>query len=298
MANKIEKKGIKRILFWFIVAVYTYLLPQVIIIYRTIVDIYSPEVAGKIPIVIIVAMGLAISIFAIYRGHKRKLMLIAAPGLLIIGTIITLESNPNKHIHIPEYVIMAWLLFEALRMDYRGKGIFILIFIAGSLIGVVDELEQGFHRSRSYGWSDMMVNSASIVVGILSIYCLRKFPAGNWEWMSYLKNYKKSSVISAFGIASTAIMCIFLFQVKNTRAFWGVYPQLLIWINAIFVVCGIAVFTYYLFSAVRQDRMRMHIPDIYSYRITASMWIILPLMICLVMHLIVFYGAFSGTEFG
>jgi VanZ family protein len=66
--------------------------------------------------------------------------------------IICLEPNPNKHIHIPEYVLMTWLLFEAVRIDYRCAGIFLLIFLCSSSLGVLDEILQGILPSRPYGW--------------------------------------------------------------------------------------------------------------------------------------------------
>ena len=89
-------------------------------------------------------------------------------------TVIFLEANPNKHIHIPEYILMTWLVFEALRRDYKGGGIFLLVFILSSLPGILDEVLQGLHPGRSYGWQDMSHQGRGCRFDFLPVhqYCL------------------------------------------------------------------------------------------------------------------------------
>ena len=75
---------------------------------------------------------------------------------------------------------MSWILFEALSIDYRGRGIFLLVFICGASLGVVDEVMHGILPERFYGWRDMIMNSAVTVIGVLTLVGLRTALAGDW----------------------------------------------------------------------------------------------------------------------
>ena len=172
---------------WALVAGYTYILPNFRIVYQAILNAYGVEVVGKVPLAIVAAFGAAY-VLAVLRTRKDlKNLLYLLPAALIAYIIMRLEPNPNKHIHIPQYVVMTWLLLAALSRDYKGKGLFLLIFISASLLGVVDELEQGIHPARFYGWSDMLVNSASAVVGILTMLGLKPAKEGDWSWAELFK---------------------------------------------------------------------------------------------------------------
>ena len=96
---------------------------------------------------------------------------------------------------------MSWILFEALSIDYRGRGIFLLVFICGASLGVVDEVMQGILPGRFYGWRDMIMNSAATVIGVLTLVGLRTTPAGDWTWIGCLKQCKKALGITLFGTA-------------------------------------------------------------------------------------------------
>ena len=150
------KKGLKVIL-WVLVACYTFILPDAIIVYRDIVGFFGQDAAGKVPVLIVVIVGIAYVITVLLSQKSLKNLLYLIPCGVITFLIMILVSNPNKHIHIPEYILMTWLLFAVLSKDYKGKGIFILIFIYASMLGVVDELEQGINPARFYGLSDMLV---------------------------------------------------------------------------------------------------------------------------------------------
>jgi hypothetical protein len=210
-------------IWWVLVAFYTFTLPDVYIIYRNLVTFFGQDVAGKVPILIVVTAGIVYMISILISQKSLKNLLFLLPCGVIAFLIMTLVSNPNKHIHIPEYALMAWLLFAALSKDHKGKGIFILIFIYASLLGVVDELEQGIHPARFYGLSDMMVNSASAVIGVFTIMGLKKVIATDWSWTTHLKEFKALLWLNLFGFVGAVLICIYLFQVQASTDFWGVY---------------------------------------------------------------------------
>ncbi|MBS1257597.1 MAG: hypothetical protein MAG551_00641 [Candidatus Scalindua arabica] len=71
---------------------------------------------------------------------------------------------------------MSWILFEAISIDYKGRGVFLLVFICGASLCVVDELMQGIlpghfympHRTSSYNGSSP---SDQVVTAHLWILC-------------------------------------------------------------------------------------------------------------------------------
>jgi hypothetical protein len=221
---------------WVLVAVYTFMLPDAIIIYRNIVGFFGQDAAGKVPLMTVIAAAIAygIAILILHRNWKNLLYLI--PCALIAYLIMTQVSNPNKHIHIPEYVLMTWLLYAALSKDYKGKGIFILIFIYASLLGVVDEIEQGINPARFYGLSDMMVNCASALIGVFTLIGLKKVTLGNWAWTKWLKKFKGLLWLGLFGLTGAVITCATLFQVQAKGDFWSVYPIWLFTWNILFLI--------------------------------------------------------------
>ena len=210
----LESKKYLKATRWVLVALYTFILPDFYIIYRNIVTFFGQEAAGKVPIVIVAVLGIAYVVAILISQKSPKNLLFLVPCGVIALLIMTLVSNPNKHIHIPEYVLMTWLLYAVLSKDYDGKDLFILIFILASLLGVVDELEQGIHPARFYGMSDMLVNSASALIGVFTIMGLKKAKAADWSWVSRLREFKGILGLDLFGFMGAVLMCITLFQVQ------------------------------------------------------------------------------------
>ncbi|MCK4829544.1 VanZ family protein [bacterium] len=292
--------GLLRVLLWALVALYTSSLPYVIFVYRAIEKHFSVAVAGKIPIVIIIFFGIAYIVFILLTKKitNRIGFIVLCP--FIVYAIISLEPNPNKHIHIPEYVLMCWILFEALSIDYNGKGIFILLFICSSMLGIIDELEQGIHPNRFYGWSDMCINSASTIIGILTIMGIRKRQAGDWAWIGHLKKLKGSIGLLMFGAIGAVLLCIYLFYVKENKTFWGVYPLWLLGWNNLFVSLGVAMVFYQWHRLRKKEHRRIEEKELNikaKVVITAHLWVLSSLVILIVMHAIVMFIAISGWEF-
>lgn len=274
----------RRIVFWTLVAVYTLVLPHAISVYNIIEKHLSSRIAAKVPLAIIFVFGIVyiVSIVKMKRGIKSWLLLL--PCTIIVYAFIRLEPNPNKHIHIPEYIVMAWLLFETLSLDYKGRGIFFLIFICSSMLGIIDELIQGILPGRSYGWHDMVMNSASSVVGILTLAGLRTIPAGDWTWIGGLTQLKKTLAIIFIGAVGAMFTCIYLFHVHTLLRFEGIYPGwLLVW-NSLFMLIGLIILfcpTPVFKSAQKKNNRGTRLS---AQAITARLWIIAPLVILIVIH--------------
>jgi hypothetical protein len=289
----------KRIIFWAFVAVYTYFLPDVILAYNAILRHYSSDVAGKVPTIIVIVFGLAYAVFVLLKKRPLRYLGFLAPSAILAFAIVSLEPNPNKHIHISEYILMSWILFEAISIDYRGKGIFFLIFICSSMLGIVDELEQGIHPNRSYGWSDMLVNSTSTIIGILFLMGTRKRPEGDWAWVSSLKKLKGSFGLAIFGAIGAAFTCVYLFDVQSKETFQGVYPAWLLGWNGLSLFLASFGILYLVYGLIVQRRGPSNEKDRdqKNIAVTAYLWIILPLFILLIMHALVLLTFFLDWQF-
>ncbi len=277
-----------RVVLWGLIILYTLLLPNAIVVYRALVGYVGETITGKIPLISVLLFG---SIYAFYGYRKNKNfrhVLFLIPSAVIAALIIRLEPNPNKHIHIPEYVLIAWLLYSVLSKDYQGGGIFILIWLCGSLLGVVDELEQGIHPRRFYGWSDMLVNSASSLIGIMTLIGVVGEARREWRWTTGLKNYRYALALLLFGVVAAIIMGVILFQVQTHEAFWGVYP---VWLLA-----GNILYLAGLLWAIAWNTEKLWRKHQRS-NATAHLWLIPLLVIIAYMHALIIFVALSGVGF-
>jgi hypothetical protein len=297
---KIRSRVLQRGLLWGLVALYTFLIPNAIYLYRFIEAKYGSVFAGKIPLVLVIISGIAYMVFLRLSKMSWKKILYTIPCAVVIVIIFKLESNPNKNIHIPEYVLLAWLVYAALSRDYQGKGIFILIFIITSMLGFVDELEQGIHPGRFYGLSDMMVNSSSALIGVFTILGTTKLQAATWGWTGYLKKYKLLLWVILFGFAGAVLMCVHLFEVQaGGGIFRGVYPVwLLIW-NVLFVVVAPLIFNIHRNTIQKQKQIITGSLDstTLSESAMSQLWIYPILTILFYMHVLLVYVSISGVIF-
>lgn len=294
---RMRSLGLKVVL-WILVAVYTYVLPDARVVYNAIVQAVGKDAAGKIPFVIVVIVGVAYMAAILVSHRSWKNLLFLVPCGVIAFVIIKLVDNPNKHIHIPEYVLMAWLLYTVLSMDYKGKGLLILVFVYASLLGVVDELEQGINPIRFYGSSDMLVNSASALIGVFTIMGLKKMTGTDWAWTARLLEIKSFLGLALFGAAGAAIMCSTLFQVQLEGKFWGVYPGWLLLWNYLYVL-WVPALAFYRGALPENLRSAEGVKDpaLPPEAVTARLWIIPLVVILLYMHALVIYIAGSGVKF-
>jgi len=163
------------------------------------------------------------------------------------------------------------------------------------MLGVVDELEQGLHPKRFYGWSDMAVNSSSMVIGIFTILGLIKRDSGNWDWTKLWKQYRAPFGLILFGIVGAVFMCIQLFDVQAQEALWGVYPiWILVW-NYLFLLATLAIVA----LEIRNHKSTQHSTNKSekALRRTAQLWAYLPVGILFFMHALVVYVSLSGASF-
>lgn len=282
------------ILIWLVIAVYTFLLPNARLAYDAIVNTFGQNAASRVPIITVCALGLIYAL-AVYRVHKSfRNLLFLIPCGVIAYLIMHLEKNPNKHIHIPEYVLMTWLLFAALSKSYTSRDLYVLIFLCTTALGVVDELEQGIHPARFYGWSDMIVNSASGLIGIFTLMGIKRTQRADWQWAKMLKKSVAAAGLVLAGLAGAVIMCVILFKVQAQGVFWGVYPRWL-WIWNIFYLAaamGMVVLK------IRKHLLKTNASsDLNPSDAIADLWVFPLLVIIAYMYILVIYVSITGNPF-
>lgn len=288
----------RRIILWLIVAIYTYMLPYVVLVFEALQQNFSKDLVGKIPLLIIFVFAAVYLAWGIKIKKTLQVLAVAAISAIIVAIIISVESNPNKHIHIPEYVLMTWILFEVIIIDYGGKGLGFLILICASMLGVVDELLQGIHPSRSYGWIDMLINFASSVIGVLTLITLRRLPEGDWSWAQNLKTFYKSWIILFVGAGTTVWMCVMLFDMASV----GVsHMQIPFWITAgvlIFILTATITIGHHGYGLFRLDSINQSEHKTFnSNQRTAHLWVVYPLTILVAINALCMGVMTTNTAF-
>lgn len=280
------------------VALYTFALPFVILPFRAIEQNLSPQTVARIPLLIIAVLAACYSVVCIRHKAAAQCLITLAAGALVVLGVVAFEDNANKYIHIPEYIIMAWLLYSALDVDYKGSGILLMVFLCALMLGIVDELLQGIHPQRTYGWQDIVINSAASFIGILSLLGIKAPPVKSWAWTRYLRHFRGALGVLLVGAAAAVPMAVYLFDVQAQGNFINAYPRWLLATNSIFIAAGAALIIFhgcrksrYVPAASEIDRITL------NNHITAMLWVICPLSILLGMHALVVGAALAGIKF-
>lgn len=90
--------------------------------------------------------------------------------ILFMGAFYLLDrvaSRPAEKIHILEYVILSFLVYNALRLDLNrfSKKLYVTGLLFCLAAGLIDELIQIYIPSRVFDWRDVLVNAGSSAVG-------------------------------------------------------------------------------------------------------------------------------------
>lgn len=285
-------------LLWSSVILYTLCLPHAIIVYRSIVNRFSSQVAGKVPLYILLAFTLIYTIVGLLKKKTARCLIVLAVGGIIVTLIMNLEANANKHIHIPEYILMSWILYLALAVDYSGSGILLLVFICATMLGVVDEILQGIHLQRTYGWTDMLVDTAASFIGCLTIMALKQPAKRDWRWCRDLRYFKGTLGVIAFGVVTALPMGGLLLSIPEASSFFKVYPGWLLAGNCFFVAACLVLVAYHWRRKLTLGKLGpADQPSAGRSHSTAMLWVMCPMAILMVMHALVLWVAVAGMDF-
>jgi hypothetical protein len=280
---------------WLIVIVYTLILPYAIIALRYLEGHFSATLVRKIPLMLIISLGTTY-IFFYFTRNKRIVLRIIIISCCLILPFMLFQSNPNKHIHIPEYILMSWLVFHALSPDYRGKGVFLLTFLVSALLGILDEIQQGILANRFYGYGDMLMNASASLVGVLSIIGTGRNKDGDWRWFSAFRDRFLALIAIGIGTMSLGWNCFILsgvskkarLELKNNPSihFTDLFPSTVYLWNIVCVLALIIVLQRYMRSFIKlKTGEEPNQNGAYTtVKVTPYLWIFTLLSIMLVAH--------------
>lgn len=241
-----SSKKYQRFFLWTSVVFFVLALPHAIILYRASTALMSSNNVGRIPIAVFLCLIFGIAVYVRYSNQawslKRFFPLIIL-SIVIWISVTFFEENSNKYIHIPQYMILSMLLFFALSVDYTGSGILLLTFILSSLLGVVDEMQQGLYPDRYYGWKDMVINSCGALLGVVLINALTAQSVRDWSWFRLIVRQKTHCVILFSGLAGTIFTGNMLWKIKaDTAVVVDHENQILSWNIFYCLIATLAVF--------------------------------------------------------
>ncbi|MBD3296471.1 MAG: hypothetical protein GF392_03810 [Candidatus Omnitrophica bacterium] len=98
------------------------------------------------------------------RDRNYMFLVLFMAAFLLLGRA---ASRPAEKVHILEYVLLSFLVYNALRLDLNrfGKKLYVtgILFCLGA--GLIDELIQLYIPSRVFDWRDVLINAGSSAVG-------------------------------------------------------------------------------------------------------------------------------------
>jgi VanZ family protein len=298
LAIATRRRLLQRIIWWVSVVVYTVALPWVILVFNVINQYFSSEITANVSHFIMILLGVFFTIACVRKKKVPHCLKILAVSAFLVFFIMNFETNPNKYIHIPEYVLMTWILCQALAIDYKGSGIFLLIFTCTVMLGIVDEILQGIHPQRTYGWKDMIIDTVSGFIGVLMLVGFKKTFRGDWTWIRQLRHFKGFVAVMLLGAVTAVPMCIYLFDVQDQGTFWSVYPGWLLGANGLFLTTSGVVCVFHRLGRQRSDRFIAKTEaDAHRSHTTALLWVMSPLAILICMQGLVMWVAVAGINF-
>jgi hypothetical protein len=279
--------NLKRFLRWLMVGLYTISLPFVIVVYNILSSRLPSNLVGHFPKFILILSAAMYGVYAFFKNKSWQFIYCLSAGILLSCAVIFFETNPNKHIHIPEYILMTWLVYYAVSVDYRGRGALILIFLCSSMLGIVDELLQGILPGRYYGWQDMITNTVSSMIGVMTLIGIGHWSSNDGSWIANLKKRKDAVAVIIWGSVGAVLTCICLYHVKTAQNLGGYPPWLLAW-NVLFVVaCPIVMLSPG--DRIKTDQTKKRCQGQtgpYQNIVICKLWICVPLSILFVVHML------------
>jgi hypothetical protein len=284
----------RRTLRWALVVVFALALPHAVVVFQMLNRHWPSAAVQQIPWMLVTMLGVGYFVTASRAGYSKRFLGTLLASLLITVVLLRTQRNPNKAIHIPEYIVLTWLLFRALSIDYRGKGIYALTFTCAGMLGVLDELMQGAHPYRFYGLADMGLNAAGGMIGIISLLGLGRFDTEGAAWPGPLRPDRNALILLAVAMLTAGYMCWRVHGVPR-GPLRDTYPTWLLVGNALLAAAGAML-------AVRhRSRLKTCLnaatADVGSSMATVHLWIVCLSVILAAMHALVFAIALLGLEF-
>jgi VanZ family protein len=173
-----------------------------------------------ITLVVLVVIGLRF-VHRVNRGYRIKFLFL---GLGIVAAFFSLAIPdphvPIKRIHVAEYIALSFLVRYTLSHRLQGAQLTLFTVLVTMLYGVHDEMLQGLHSLRYYGWRDITVNGMGGLSGSLLGHGLMSFERpGVTEVMRRKGGGITPGAVLVYGFlfAAVALHVYLLYQQRGSR---------------------------------------------------------------------------------
>lgn len=163
-----------------------------------------------LPILVTLAVIAVISLRFVQRvnnGYRVKMLFL---GLGIVGAIFSLAIPdphvPIKRIHVAEYIVLSFFVRYTLSHRLNGTSLTVFTILLTILLGIHDEMLQGLHSLRYYGWRDIIVNSCAGLSGSLLGHGLMSFEGKGGKNPNSRRNQLTPGVIALYSMLFGAVV--------------------------------------------------------------------------------------------
>jgi len=183
--------------------------------------------AKILPIIATLVVLLGISLHFIKRVNRGSRIRFVFFGLGIVAAFLALAIPdphvPVKRVHVAEYIILSFVVRYVLSHRLGGAQLALFTVLVTALYGVHDEMLQGLHSLRYYGWRDIIVNSVAGLSGALLGHGLLCFDSRGFERKTWAKKsvFIGNVVLFSALLAAVVWLTAYLYQHRENG---GGYP--------------------------------------------------------------------------
>jgi len=174
-------------------------------------------------IVTLVVLVVIASLFIrrVNRGYRIEFLFL---GLGIVGAFFSLAIPdphvPIKRVHVAEYIVLSFLVRYTLSHRLQGLNLTLFTALVTLFFGIHDEMLQGLHSLRYYGWRDIIVNGTAGLSGSLlghGLLCFER--AGVSQPAGHKRRAVTFGVVALYILLAAAVAAhvVLLYQQRGNR---------------------------------------------------------------------------------
>ncbi|MBW7909261.1 MAG: VanZ family protein [Kiritimatiellae bacterium] len=177
---------------------------------------YASRDAFEWAVYLAIAVGSVATVLA-YRARSRALGLRQWGALgALVGAFAWgawhLRANPEEALHLVEYGVLSLLLYRAFSRRYRDRGAYVVSFLLGALLGIVDEVIQWVTPARFFDFRDVAIN-------VLAVLAIQVGLAAGLAPQLWSRPFQVRSARTAWRQIRLILLLLFA-CLSNTPEFW------------------------------------------------------------------------------
>lgn len=196
------------------------------------------DAAAAVPWLLAALLAAAVAIAWVRQSHDLEedgVYLVLAALCTVAGLLIADPGFPAKRVHVPQYAVLAAIVWLALPPTLDRKARVAACVVIGTLFGIHDEFLQGLHPDRTFGVRDMVVNLCGVGAGALTMAVLARRRAMATD---------RGMIPLPVAVAACAVatgLCLYVYAMVGLVArplpYWAALPMLA---GALALACAVA----------------------------------------------------------